>query len=378
MKIILKTLKYIGLTLLTIILIAVVGGTIFMHTSPEFGGEATDAQKKEYVKTGHYKLEDEVFFNIETTIMEPPSWDVMKKFMEDDPSKQPAKHIQPERVDSITLAKHDTSFTKLTWFGHSAFLLQMDGKNILLDPMLGESPSPVPAFGATRYSKELPIEVEKLPIIDAMIFSHDHYDHLDYGTIQKLKGRVGKYYVPMGIGNHLRAWGVEDSKIHELNWWDNIDFDGINLILTPSRHFSGRGLADRNATLWGSWVLQGKKDKVYFSGDGGYGKHFKEIGEKYGPFDIALMECGQYNEAWKAIHMMPEETVQAGVDIQAKVLMPIHWGAFTLALHSWTDPIERAVAHGEKLNMPIVTPKIGEAVLITGDNYPQKKWWTGY
>ena len=208
--------------------------------------------------------------------------------------------------------------------------------------------------------------------------SHDHYDHLDYETIQKLKDKVGVYFTPLGLGNHLIEWGVNKERINELNWWDSIDFDGIKLICTPARHFSGRGLFDRATTLWCSWVIEGKKDNVFFSGDSGYDTHFKEIGEKYGPFDISLMECGQYNEDWKLLHMMPEETVQAALDLKSKLTMPIHWGGFTLAFHDWTDPIERVVNKAKKLNMPITTPKIGEPVIIGKETYPIEKWWKNY
>lgn len=374
---IIKIVKMIGIAIVSIIALILIVGLLFINLSPQFGGKASKEQQEIYAKSGHYDQKENKFVNLITTTMDAPSFKLMMEFFKKDPKRQPSHNLEPQKVDSLTLATHDDIFTKLTWFGHSAFLLQMEGKNILLDPMLGETPSPHPLLGSKRYAKELPIEVEKLPIIDAIIFSHDHYDHLDYGTIQKLKSRVKNYYVPLGIGNHLKSWGVEEEKIHELNWWDTISLDSVQLVLTPSRHFSGRGLTDRNATLWGSWVIKGQKDNIYFSGDGGYGPHFKEIGEKYGPFDMALMECGQYNESWHAIHMMPEETVQAGIDVKGKVVLPIHWGAFTLALHSWTDPIERAIKKGKELNIPIVTPKVGQKILVNSNDYPQEKWWVG-
>jgi L-ascorbate metabolism protein UlaG (beta-lactamase superfamily) len=297
---------------------------------------------------------------------------------EDAPNRKPKKNIEVEKIDSLSILEHADSISKLTWLGHSAFLLEMDGKKILIDPMLGETPSPHPLRGRNRYSKELPIEIEKLPFIDAIIFSHDHYDHLDYGSIKKLKEKVGQYFVPLGLGNHLVEWGVDKEKIHELNWWDTIDFDGIELVSCPARHFSGRGLFDRETTLWCSWVIKGKKHNIYFSGDSGYDTHFKEIGEKYGPFDISLIECGQYNEDWHAIHMMPEETAQAAVDLKSDLFLPIHWGAFTLAFHDWTDPIERVTKKAKELNMPITTPKIGESVIIGNAMFPEEKWWMNY
>jgi L-ascorbate metabolism protein UlaG (beta-lactamase superfamily) len=160
-----------------------------------------------------------------------------------------------------------------------------------------------------------------------------------------------------------------------MDWWDELQVDDLKLAFTPSRHFSGRGLNNRFSTLWGSWVIQGESDNIYFSGDGGYGPHFKEIGEKYGPFDFAMMECGQYNERWKEIHMMPEQTAQAGVDIQAKVIMPIHWAAFSLAMHSWTDPVERVLKKADELELPVLVPKIGSFIELDGKIQTRDKWW---
>jgi len=254
----------------------------------------------------------------------------------------------------------------------------MDGKKILLDPMFGDTPAPHPWLGSKRYSDGLPIEIEKLPRIDFVIFSHDHYDHLDYGSIQKLKNKVGHFYVPLGVENHLIAWGVPASAISVLDWWDETNAMGIELICAPARHFSGRGLMDRASTLWCSWIIKGKEQKIYFSGDSGYGPHFKEVGDKHGPFDIALMECGQYNEQWEAIHMMPEQTAQAGVEVQAKMIMPIHWGAFTLALHSWTDPVERVLLEAKELDLPVATPIIGEPIIVGDSLYPKSTWWKDY
>lgn len=298
---------------------------------------------------------------------------VLKEFLKGSPKRQP-KH--PIQVQPLQFSSQKTSQnTKITWLGHSAFLIEMDDKRILLDPMFGKAPSPVPWFGNKRYSKELPFSVEDLPQIDLVVFSHDHYDHLDYGTIKKLKDRIKKFIVPLGVGSHLERWGVELERIQECNWWDKADADGLSLVCTPARHFSGRSLTNRNSTLWSSWVLNGKDTKIYFSGDSGYGPHFKEIGEKYGPFDVTLMECGQYHEKWAAIHMMPEETVQAHVDVKGKVMIPIHWGAFTLSVHDWTDPIERVIKAANEQNVMICTPQIGERFTIDDDVYPRLMWW---
>ncbi|KZE69311.1 hypothetical protein AWM68_03325 [Fictibacillus phosphorivorans] len=298
---------------------------------------------------------------------------VLKEFLRGNPNRQP-KEAVPLKPFQLSEQSINTE-AKVTWFGHSAFLLEMDCKRILLDPMFGRAPSPVPWFGNKRYSKDLPFRVEDLPEIDLVVFSHDHYDHLDYSSIKKLKHKVKQFVVPLGVAGHLKRWGVESGRITECNWWDKVETAGITLICTPARHFSGRSLSDRNATLWCSWVLKGQLSKIYFSGDSGYGPHFREIGENYGPFDLTLMECGQYHEKWAAIHKMPEETVQAHIDVRGKVMIPIHWGAFTLSLHDWTDPVERTLIAADEQGVEVCTPMIGETVAVHSNNLSKQKWW---
>jgi L-ascorbate metabolism protein UlaG (beta-lactamase superfamily) len=353
----------------------VIVGVLFVNLSPQFGGKHSEADKKRYESSGHY--EKGKFSNLIHTALDmdfKSLLSISKDYIKGVPNSEPSFETQIEKVDSISLTKKDT-LSKLIWFGHSAFLLQMDGKNILIDPMLGNVPSPHPWLGKGRYQKELPIEIAQLPSIDAIIISHDHYDHLDYGSIQKLKAKTKSFYVPLGVGAHFEAWGIPNEHIHEFNWWDEGKIDDIKIAFTPSRHFSGRGLGDRFSTLWGSWVIKGSKDNIYFSGDGGYGPHFKEIGEKYGPFDFAMMECGQYNEKWADIHMMPEETAQAALDVKTELFMPIHWGSFTLALHAWTDPVERVLAKSSELGQAIYVPKIGQEIIIGHKPKQLNKWW---
>ena len=370
-----KILRKILLVLLSLSLILFLAGFLFVTFSPQFGGNPSEEQMESFEKLDHYSKGE--FHNLIETNMDMDIGKAIKmlpEFFKNDPTRVPDFEIPIVKVDSIDLTKTNIP-TRLIWFGHSAFLLQIDGKNILLDPMLSEVPAPHPMLGKKRFSKELPIEIEELPQIDMIIFSHDHYDHLDYKSVKKLMGKTKEFYVPLGVGSHLEAWGIDRSNIHELDWWDEVQANGIKLAFTPSRHFSGRGLNNRFSTLWGSWVIKGSSDNIYFSGDGGYGPHFKEIGEKYGPFDFAMMECGQYNERWKEIHMMPEETAQAGKDIQAKVMMPIHWAAFTLAMHSWTDPVERVLKKAKEIQMPVFVPKIGEYIDLNGNLQTQEFWW---
>lgn len=366
----------IGILIASVIVLIIIVGALFINLSPEFGGKHSAEDVKRYQESEHYK--DGIFVNDVYTTMDMSFKSLAgttMDFIKGVPNARPSFELPVVALDSMEIEENKDS-TRLIWFGHSAFLLQIDGKNILLDPMLGNVPAPHPMLGGKRYSKSLPIEIQKLPRIDAVLISHDHYDHLDYGSIQLLKEKTNQFLVPLGVGAHLKAWGIENTRIQEFDWWQATNYEHLGLIFTPSRHFSGRGFLDRSTTLWGSWVIQGEKDKLYFSGDGGYGDHFKTIGEKYGPFDFAMMECGQYNEKWHDIHMMPEETAQAAVDVKAKVMMPIHWGAFTLALHSWTDPVDRVLQKANELDQAIVVPKIGESIWMNPVREEFEQWWT--
>lgn len=363
------------ITIISILVIIVVVASLFVTLSPQFGANPSKEKQAQYEKLAYFS--DGKFSNLMPTNMDMDFGKAMKmlpEFFKNDPSRRPDFDLPIERRDSLELVGQNHP-TRLVWFGHSTFLLQMDGKNILIDPMFGEVPAPNPILGKKRYIKELPIAIEKLPKIDMVILSHDHYDHLDYESIQKLKGKTDAYYVPLGVGSHFEQWGVSHEKIHELGWWDEIQTDGLLLALTPARHFSGRGLANRFSTLWGSWVIRGKEDTIFFSGDSGFGPHFQQIGEKYGPFDFAMMECGQYNENWTDIHMIPEETAQAAQDVQAKIFMPIHWAAFTLAMHSWTDPVERVLAKAKEINQPIYVPEIGQFIDLDKNLVTTRQWW---
>jgi len=372
---ILKIIKMIGIGIGLLIISLLLVGIVFENFSPEFGGNPTKEQQKEYEKTGHFK--DGKFVNLTKTEMDMSLgnlYTMTKEFITGVPNDRPSNELPVLKIDSTEIANFNKG-NRLIWFGHSAFLLQLDQKNILIDPMLGDVPAPHPWLGGKRYSKQLPIEIEQLPKIDAILISHDHYDHLDYGSIQKLKSKTDQFLVPLGVGAHLKAWDIEADRIEEFDWWQETSFSGLKLAFTPARHFSGRGLNNRASTLWGSWVIIGDEDSLYFSGDSGYGNHFKEIGSKFGPFDFAMMECGQYDEKWHNIHMMPEETAQAAIDVKAKIAMPIHWGAFTLALHSWTDPAERLSKKAQELGQSIIIPKIGESIQLKELKVENSNWW---
>ncbi len=360
-----------------LLLLLIVASILFIKFYPSFGGDLSEERKSQYLNSTQFK--EGVFANTQEDVPKDPSFSEIltmtrKFFFTNVENGTPKKQIAVKEVDSMELADNHSK-TRLIWFGHSAFLLQMDGKNILIDPMFGEVPAPHPWLGGKRFSKKLPIAVAKLPKIDAVLISHDHYDHLDYDSILQLKDKVGVFYVPLGVGVHLEAWDIPINRIVELDWWQEVSFKGLQFVCTPAQHFSGRKFNNRQSTLWSSWVIKSDEESIFFSGDSGYSTHFKEIGEKYGPFDFAMLECGQYNKMWPDIHMFPEETAQAGVDVKAKLIMPIHWGAFKLALHSWTDPVNRVIKKAEELNIPVLTPEIGAPIELGSTQQRDLKWW---
>ena len=263
----------------------------------------------------------------------------------------------------------------LVWFGHSSYFIQADGKTILVDPVFSGNASPV-KFTTKAFKGTDIYTTDDLPEIDYLFITHDHWDHLDYRTVMKLKGKVKKIITGLGTGSHLEYWGFEPGIITECDWNEIINLtDGLMVHAAPARHFSGRAFT-RNRTLWMSFVLKTPTLNLYLGGDSGYDSHFKEIGEKFGPFDLAILECGQYNDYWKYIHMMPEEVVAAAKDLKAEKLLPVHWGKFSLALHDWDEPIIRVTRAAHEHGMPIVTPLIGQMV-HPKLNEQFTEWWRG-
>ena len=299
-----------------------------------------------------------------------------------DLSKRPANTAPPKPIPSIQtdLQNLPDGQASLVWFGHSSYLLKIDKVHILVDPVFSGNASPVSIFakafpGSNGYGvKDMPATIE------AVLLTHDHYDHLDYKTILELKTRTNHFYTSLGVGAHLEYWGIEPEKITELDWWESTTLGDLTLTATPGRHFSGRSLK-RGGAIWSAFVLQAPLSdhghagyRLFLGGDSGYEQHFKTIGDRFGPFDLAILECGQYNENWPYIHMMPEETVQAAKDLKATTLMPVHWGKFTLAMHPWDEPVRRVTAAAARAGLPITTPRIGEIVKIN-QHYPNEAWY---
>ena len=349
-------------------------GICLLKFHPVFGGGLSEEKFQAFSQSSNFR-QNKFMNQIPTSMdMNPETLvTIVRDFIKGNPQGRPDGAIPVEFINTISF--QEKRETRIYWFGHSTVLLEIEGKRVLIDPMFAKTPSPFPLVGGKRYSETLPMKIEELPSVDIVILSHDHYDHLDYDSIMSIKDKVGQFYVPLGIGSHLERWGIEKEKIKEHDWWAESDVGGLKLVATPARHFSGRGLFNRDTTLWCSWVIIGQQTRVFFSGDSGYGAHFKQIGEKYGPFDWTLMECGQYDERWSAIHMMPEETVQAHIEVKGNSLIPIHWGAFSLALHDWTDPIERVTKAAKERQIFVSTPKIGELIRVGAVAYPSDVWW---
>jgi L-ascorbate metabolism protein UlaG (beta-lactamase superfamily) len=250
--------------------------------------------------------------------------------------------------------------------------MQVDGKKFLVDPVLSGHASPI-KFTTRSFKGSDVYTTDDIPEIDFLIITHDHYDHLDYETIVKLKPKIKRVITGLGVSAHLKRWSYDGKIIFENDWDEEIKFDDVIFNALPTRHFSGRSFK-RNVSLWLSLVVTTQTKKIYVGGDSGYDTYFKTIGEKFGPFDLVILEDGQYNQYWRFIHMMPEEIVQAAQDLNAKKLLPVHWGKFSLSLHAWDEPITRAIAEAKRRGVNVLHPMIGETVYLDKEN-SFSEWW---
>ena len=374
MKKFFKVVKWVVIVLIVIaILLAVI--TYFYMKKPLFGKVAEGERLEKIKQSPNYKNGSFQNLNHTPSLTEGYTMAgiIYDKIFGDHPNLSPVDSIPSQKVDLLNLPV-DSNI--LVWFGHSSYFIQLDGKRILVDPVFSGNASPIPGTvksfrGTDRY------KVEDLPAIDYLIISHDHYDHVDYETLIKLKDKTKKVICGLGVGADFEAWGYQSTNILEKDWNETIDLgDGFFVHTTPARHFSGRGFT-RNNTLWMSYVLQSPTMKIYIGGDSGYDKHFADIGKKFGPIDLAILEDGQYDMKWKYIHLLPEQVLLAAKDLKAKRLFPVHSSKFVLANHPWDEPLVKITALNQTVKIPLVTPMIGEFVNLKNEKQIFKPWWVG-
>lgn len=370
-----KRRKKVSLIILSTVMILVLASSLFIWLAPQFGSSPKGDRLVRIKQSPNYR--DNVFQNSVPTSVAPSPGDLLSMAAAYFKKRagRPSATLPTRTLDRKIIGKNGASVA-VSWLGHSTAIIEIGGKVILTDPALSRSISPVPFVGPKAFAYSNPITAADLPEVDAMIISHDHYDHLDYLTIRALKSRIPIIFTALGVGAHLERWGVAKEKIVELDWWQQIQLGDVTIVATPVRHFSGRTPNDRFKTLFASWVILGPNERVFFGADSGYFDGFKRIGEKYGPFDITMLECGAYSRFWPDLHMTPEETARAHQDLHGEILMPIHWAKFDLSLHAWNEPIERLLKAAMSLNITVTTPMVGER-FIPSKTIPRNTWWSG-
>lgn len=309
--------------------------------------------------------------------VEPNIWKILPRWFD-----VPVPYRRPQKLPTLTpqaalFSRPAASGLRVTWLGHSTSIIEIGGVRLLIDPVWGQYAAPIPLKNAQRFAPP-PLPFEQLPKIDAVLISHDHYDHLDYPTVVRLNEKGIPFYVPLGVGSHLAYWGVPEARIFEHDWWQETELTPrLRLVCTPARHFSGRSLVDKDHTLWSGWAIVGDERRVYYSGDTALFPAFAEIGERYGPFDLTMIESGAYNQMWADVHLGPEQAVIAHQLLKGKVLFPVHWGMFDLGMHAWTEPIERIRLAAQKAKVPFVTVAPGGSFEI-GELPAPAQWWPSH
>lgn len=361
-------LRRIGKLMLYLLLLILIGAGILIAAAWTPSGSKPSGERLARIsKSAHFK--DGKFFN---ALPEHTNyWGAIKTMFASSPDTNPKDAVP--MAPQADLSTPPPNGLRITWLGHSSMLIEIDGRRFLTDPVWGERASPFSFLGSKRFYPPIRALKDLLPL-DAVVLSHDHYDHLDEGSIRALNDLKVPFIMPLGIGSHLEYWGVPPEQITELDWWQSKTIEGVEVACTPARHFSGRFLHDRNATLWASWAFIGPQHRAYFSGDTAMFPGFAEIGAKYGPFDVTMIESGAYNLYWPDVHLGPEQAVDAHRAVRGKLMLPVHWGTFNLAPHAWTEPAERLLVAAQTAGVQLYIPKPGES--IDPANVPaQDRWW---
>ncbi|WP_231390149.1 MBL fold metallo-hydrolase [Sphingobacterium pedocola] len=357
----------------SLVLIGIVA--FFVLRQPQFG-KAPSGQRLERIKQSpHYKNGKFQNLSYTPTLAEGHNYFgvIYETYFKNKPRQYPTDIIPSVKTDLLNLP---VDADILVWFGHSSYFIQIDGKRILVDPVFSGNASPIPRTVKSFKGTDI-YTVADLPDIDYLFISHDHYDHVNYETLIALKSKTKKVICGLGVGSHFEHWGYESDKIIEKDWNEKVELDsGFTAFVEPARHFSGRGFSTNN-TLWASYVLQTPSMKIYIGGDSGYDTHYAAIGNKYGSVDLAILDNGQYNEAWKYIHNLPEDVLKAGQDLKTKRIFPVHSSKFALGSHDWDEPLTKITELNKSYNIPLVTPIIGEPVNLKDTTQQFKQWWTG-
>ena len=356
---------------------------ILLASCSQFGENPSGDHLDKIKKSPNYNTEEERFENrIENmwdqmsekdSFWANPQKRIFNNYFFNSAQTVPEVELPEVKPPKIKEFMQSTEGIKFIWFGHSTLLVNIKNIIVLIDPVFSKAASPV-SFIVERFQPPV-LELKDLPRIDYILISHDHYDHLDMETVIYFKEKDVKFIAPLGVTSHLKSWGVHESKLFETDWWGKLEFEGITFVCTPAKHFSGRlGTINIFKTLWASWIVKTESNSFFFSGDSGYDIHYKQIGDSYGPFDLAFIDSGQYNERWREVHNMPEEAAQAVLDLKGKAMVPIHWGMFDLAMHDWFEPVEESEKYAEKYGSKLMTPKLGQLVSTESQNVFEK-WW---
>lgn len=367
-----KILKKVMMIFFVVVLVLIVSVFAFLQQT-KFGKLPSDESVSTFEKADNYK--NGSFQNLTHTPDLPEDvsyWEVAKKYLFTKKiDSKPTKAVPSIKTDLQNLNPDEDI---LVWFGHSSYFMQIDGKKILVDPVLSGSASPLP-FGTKAFKGTDIYATDELPEIDILFISHDHYDHLDYETVLKLKPKIKSVICGLGVGEHFEYWGYDPAKIIETNWYEKTELaDSVTIHTMPARHFSGRGLS-RNKSLWASFVLQTPTKQIYIGGDSGYDTHFAKIGQTFGDFDLVVLENGQYDEHWPYIHLLPHEILTVAKQLNAKRILPVHSSKFVLGNHPWYEPLELITKNNKKEKLNVITPMIGEAVNLNDISQTFSQWW---